>query len=144
MALRLAYKTSSVRLFAARWSSTFSGGERFGPVAPNRNVVERSSVAGATRMQIGKKELVKRVAERAGVEIKVTDAVVSKLLDTIVETVTEGEKIAIPGFGTYEAKTRSPRTGRNPRTGEPLQIPAKRVPYFSAGKTFKDKVNGDK
>lgn len=92
-------------------------------------------------LAVTKKELVKKVAEDARVEVKIAEAVVAATFDAIVQYVAEGEKVSIVGFGTYEAKTRSARTGRNPQTGEALQIPEKKAPSFTAGKAFKDKVN---
>lgn len=55
-----------------------------------------------------------------------------------------GEKVVIPGFGTFEQRVRAARRGRNPRTGEELQIPESKSPAFSAGKTFKDSVKSGK
>ena len=64
------------------------------------------------------------------------------VFDSIAATVAAGEKVSIPGFGTFESKTRAARTGRNPRTKETVEIPASTVPTFKAGKLFKEKVNG--
>ena len=71
-------------------------------------------------------------------------SIVTKILDatteTIVENVANGEKITLVGFGTFEARERKERQGKNPQTGEPLTIPATTIPAFSAGKAFKEKV----
>ena len=93
-----------------------------------------------TRLMATKKDLIARVAEKAGVDKKTAEAVVGSTLESIVDLVCEGEKVSLLGFGNYEPKLRSARTGRNPQTGEPMDIPEKMTVGFSAGKTFKDKV----
>ncbi|MCL6436377.1 MAG: HU family DNA-binding protein [Leptolyngbyaceae cyanobacterium HOT.MB2.61] len=89
---------------------------------------------------MNKGELVDKIAEKANVTKKEADAILTAMLDVITETVATGEKVTLVGFGTFESRDRQAREGRNPSTGEPIQIPATRVPAFSAGKQFKDKV----
>jgi len=93
---------------------------------------------------MNKKELSAKVAEKANVTQAVAGECVNATFDTIKETVATGEKVDISGFGSYEAKIREARVGRNPATGEQIQIPASVVPTFKASKTFKDylKENG--
>lgn len=91
---------------------------------------------------MNKTELVAAIAEKKGFTKKDADAILTAIVDTILETVASGEKVVLIGFGSFEVKQRSARTGRNPSTGEPLEIPAAKVPVFSAGKAFKEKVNG--
>ena len=62
-------------------------------------------------------------------------------LEGIKQALAQGEKVSIVGFGTFRVKTRRARIGRNPRTGAEIQVPAKKVPYFKAGKEFKEAVN---
>ena len=62
----------------------------------------------------------------------------SPFIDGVVKSVKKGNKVAFVGFGTFSVSKRKARTGRNPQTGEPIKIPARKVPKFSAGKTFKD------
>ena len=75
-----------------------------------------------------------------------TKTVVSSIVDatikTIVDSVVDGKKVSILGFGSFEPRDRSARQGLNPKTGEKIAIPAKTVPTFSAGKQFKDSVQG--
>jgi len=66
--------------------------------------------------------------------------VVSATIDTVMETVSEGEKVTLIGFGSFEPRDRKARDGRNPKTGEVIKIPATTVPAFSAGKAFKERV----
>ena len=89
---------------------------------------------------MNKGELVDKVAEKATVTKKQADAVLSAALESIMEAVSEGDKVTLVGFGSFESRERKAREGRNPKTGEKMEIPATRVPAFSAGKLFKDKV----
>ena len=90
---------------------------------------------------MNKTELVAAIAAKTGVTKKDADAIWSATTDTIMDAVASGEKVVLIGFGSFEVKERSARTGRNPSTGEPLEIPAAKVPVFKAGKAFKEKVN---
>jgi DNA-binding protein HU-beta len=89
---------------------------------------------------MNKGELVDKVAEKATVTKKQADAVLTAALESIMEAVSEGDKVTLVGFGSFESRERKAREGRNPKTGEKMEIPATRVPAFSAGKLFKDKV----
>ena len=89
---------------------------------------------------MNKGELVDAVAEKANVTKKQVDAVLSAALETIVDAVAEGDKVTLVGFGSFESRDRKAREGRNPKTGDKMEIPATRVPAFSAGKQFKEKV----
>ena len=91
---------------------------------------------------MNKGELVAKIADEQGMSQKQVDEIVTALLDEIKGQVAKGEKVTITGFGTYSKKDRKGRTGRNPRTGEEIQIPASSVPALSAGKQFKDFVKG--
>ena len=90
---------------------------------------------------MNKTELIAAVAEKAGISKKDADAAVNTTLDTIVEMVAAGDKVQLVGFGTFEPRERSATTGKNPRTGESIEIPASKIPAFKAGKAFKDIVN---
>jgi DNA-binding protein HU-beta len=68
--------------------------------------------------------------------------VLAASLDTIADCVTEGKKVTFLGFGSFEPRARAARVGRNPKTGEALEIKASVTPGFTASKSFKDKVNG--
>ncbi|MGC9525512.1 MAG: HU family DNA-binding protein [Limnospira sp.] len=89
---------------------------------------------------MNKGELVDVVAARADVTKKQADAVLSAALESIMDSVSRQEKVTLVGFGSFEARERKAREGRNPKTGQKMDIPATRVPAFSAGKMFKDKV----
>jgi len=89
---------------------------------------------------MNKGELVDAVAEKANVTKKQADAVLTAAIDSIMEAVSEGKKVTLVGFGSFERRERKEREGRNPKTGEAMKIPATKVPAFSAGKLFKDLV----
>ena len=89
---------------------------------------------------MNKGELVDSVAERASVTKKQADAILSAALDAIVDAVSTGDKVTLVGFGSFERRDRKEREGRNPKTNEKMSIPATRVPAFSPGKLFREKV----
>ena len=86
-------------------------------------------------------ELIQQVAYEANLTKTQTQNALRALLKTIVQVVANGDKVTLVGFGSFEPKERSAREGRNPKTGETLQIPAATVPTFSAGKAFRKAVN---
>ena len=89
---------------------------------------------------MNKTELIAAVAEKTGMSKKDTEAVIAATLGTITAALHEEEKVQLMGFGSFEVKKRAARTGRNPSTGEPMDIPAARLPAFKAGKALKDAV----
>ena len=92
---------------------------------------------------MNKTELIAKVQENIDIEVSKKD--LTTILDGIIETiktnVASGEKIALAGFGTFEAVERAARECKNPRTGEPVHVAASKSPKFKAGKAFKDAVN---
>ncbi len=89
---------------------------------------------------MNKGELVDKISEKAGVTKKQADAVLTTILDVVMESVSTSDKVTLVGFGSFEARKRQAREGRNPKTGETMTIPETTVPVFSAGKLFKDMV----
>ena len=89
---------------------------------------------------MNKAELVALVAEKVDLTKKATEEVINILFDTISETLETGEKVVISGFGTFEIRSRVARTGRNPRTGDDIDIPAQKTPAFRTGKVLKEMV----
>ena len=89
---------------------------------------------------MNKEELVQEIAKKSNVTQKEVAEVLGALIETIQKTVSKGKKVTLVGFGTFEARKRAARTGRNPQTGAELKIAAKTVPAFSAGKKFKELV----
>jgi DNA-binding protein HU-beta len=89
---------------------------------------------------VNKSELISVVAEKADLTKKDTEKVVSAVFESIEESLGKGEKVQVIGFGTFDVRARKEREGRNPATGETIQIPAVKVPVFKAGKALKDSV----
>ncbi len=89
---------------------------------------------------MNKAELVAAVAEKTGLSKKDSEKAVNAAFDAISETLVEGGKVQLVGFGSFETKSRNARVGRNPRTKEEIEIPASRIPTFKAGKALKDAV----
>ena len=89
---------------------------------------------------MNKTELINAVAEKAVLSKKDSEAAVTAALDVISAALAEGDKVQLVGFGTFEVKKRAARTGRNPKTKEPVEIPASKVPAFKPGKALKDAV----
>lgn len=91
---------------------------------------------------MNKSELIASVATKAEITKKDADAAVNAVIDAITETLKDGDKVQLVGFGTFEVRTRGARTGRDPRTNKEIKIPASKAPAFKAGKALKDTVNG--
>jgi DNA-binding protein HU-beta len=89
---------------------------------------------------MNKGELIDAVAAKASVTKKEADAVLTAALEAIMEAVASDDKVTLVGFGSFESRKRKAREGRNPKTGEKMEIPETTVPAFSAGKLFKEKV----
>ncbi|WP_408008882.1 HU family DNA-binding protein [Pseudalkalibacillus sp. A8] len=89
---------------------------------------------------MNKNDLVNNIAEKEGLTKKDVEAVVNSLLTEITDALKEGDKVQFVGFGTFETRERSSRTGRNPQTGETIDIPASIVPAFRAGNKLKEAV----
>jgi DNA-binding protein HU-beta len=89
---------------------------------------------------MNKAELIAAAAEKSGMSKKDTEAVIAAALGAITAALAEDEKVQLVGFGSFEVKKRAARTGLNPRTKEPVQIAATKVPVFKAGKALKDAV----
>ncbi|OYD96394.1 DNA-binding protein [Nostoc sp. 'Peltigera membranacea cyanobiont' 210A] len=89
---------------------------------------------------MNKGELVDAVAAKTNITKKQADEVISAFLSIVTKAVANGEKVTLVGFGSFERRERSEREGRNPKTNEPMTIPATKVPAFSPGKLFKQKV----
>ena len=89
---------------------------------------------------MNKAELINAVAEKAGLSKKDTEAVLNSIIEVISDALAEGDKVQLVGFGAFEVKSRAERTGRNPKTKEPIKIPASKVPVFKPGRALKDAV----
>lgn len=90
---------------------------------------------------MNKEELVQEVAKKAKITQKEASEIIASFIDVVEKTVSKGKKVTLVGFGTFEARKRAQRTGRNPQTGKEITIPSRTVPVFTAGKKFKELVN---
>jgi integration host factor subunit beta len=88
-----------------------------------------------------KAELVEEVARAAELTKKDSEVIVEEVFKNIIQALNRGEKIELRGFGSFRVRQRDARRGRNPKTGDPVDIPAKRVPYFKPGKELKELIN---
>ena len=89
---------------------------------------------------MNKTELIAEMAKRSGLSKKDAEKSLNAALDTVTEALCAGDKVQLVGFGGFEVKKREARVARNPKTKEPIEVPATRVPVFKAGKALKDKV----
>ena len=87
-----------------------------------------------------KTELIEKIAAESGLTKKDAGKAFGATVAAITGSLVAGEKVTVPGFGTFEVRARAARTGKNPRTGEPVKIAACKVPAFKAGKGLKDAV----
>ncbi len=85
-------------------------------------------------------DLVQAVAAKAGIKKLEAERAVGAVLEAIEESLAQGDKVVLTGFGAFEVRERSARMGRNPQTGEEIQIAASKVPVFKAGKSLRDAV----
>ena len=92
-------------------------------------------------MSLSKSEFVAKVSEKTELTKKDTEKAVNAFLETIQESMVAGETVSFVGFGSFEVRERAARKGRNPQTGEEIQIAASKVPAFKPGKSLKDAVN---
>ena len=90
---------------------------------------------------MNKTELIAAVAEKAGLTKKDVEKTITATLETVKEVVAKGDKVQVVGFGTFEVSERAAREGRNPQTGETMEIKASKTPKFKAGKALKDMMN---
>ena len=90
---------------------------------------------------MNKSELVKQIAERAGLTQAQATTALQAFETSVIDELTNGGEVALIGFGTFKVTDRAARTGRNPQTGAEIQIAASKVPSFKAGKALKEAVN---
>ncbi|HVS01618.1 MAG TPA: integration host factor subunit beta [Thermoanaerobaculia bacterium] len=88
-----------------------------------------------------KAELVEEVSQKTGLPKKQAEVIVNTVFESIVDSLKTGEKIELRGFGSFRIRRRDSRVGRNPKTGERVEVPAKRIPYFKPGKELRELLN---
>lgn len=90
---------------------------------------------------MNKSDLIERIVERANLPRKRAELVVNLVFDSMTDALARDERIEIRGFGSFVSKHYRARTGRNPRTGESIPVPAKRLPFFKVGKELRERVD---
>lgn len=88
-----------------------------------------------------KADLIDEVSRLAELTRKDSEVIVETIFDSVVRSLRAGDKIEIRGFGSFRTRQRRPRVGRNPKTGERVEVPAKKIPFFKPSKELKDLVN---
>lgn len=88
-----------------------------------------------------KADLIEEVCRTGHLTRKESETVIETVFESIVDSLRAGDKIEIRGFGSFRTRQRAARTGRNPKTGEPVAVPARRVPFFKPSKELKDGIN---
>ncbi len=88
-----------------------------------------------------KMDLIERISKNFDLTKKEAEIAVNTVFEAISEALDKGEKVELRGFGVFKVREKRARIGRNPRTGEKVEVPPKRVPYFKAGKELKEAVN---
>ena len=100
-------------------------------------------VRAVTGGSMTKAALVEEVARVADLTKKHSEVIVETVFRSIIDALHRGEKIELRGFGSFRLRRREPRKGRNPKTGDRVEVPSKRVPYFKPGKELKELINRD-
>src|SRR5947209_11939436 len=90
-----------------------------------------------------KADLIEQVAQVVELTRRDSEVVVETIFESIVRSLRAGDKIEIRGFGSFRTRQRNPRVGRNPKTGDRVEVPAKKIPFFKPSKELKDLVNGE-
>jgi integration host factor subunit beta len=90
-----------------------------------------------------KADLVEEVSRVTELTRKDSEVIVDTLFDSVIKALKTGDKLEVRGFGSFRVRQRNARVGRNPKTGEKVEVPAKRVPYFKPSKELKDLINED-
>lgn len=101
---------------------------------PEKEIADKAGV-------MTKAELVDEVARVVSLTKKQAETIVNIVFDSIVDSLRSGQKIELRGFGSFRLRSRKSRTGRNPKTGEKVDVPSKKIPYFKPGKELKELIN---
>ena len=96
---------------------------------------------GGGNFLMTKAELVERVANQINLTKKQTEVVVNTVFSSITESLSEGKKVELRGFGSFRIRQRNARIGRNPKSGQKVEVPSKKVPFFKAGKELRQLVD---
>src|SRR6266852_3984181 len=101
----------------------------------------QETLSQGSERRMTKADLIEEVSRLAELTRKDSEVIVETIFDSIVRSLRVGDKIEIRGFGSFRTRQRKPRVGRNPKTGELVEVPAKKIPFFKPSKELKDLVN---
>jgi len=104
---------------------------------------EPESLESTEQEAMTKADLIDEVSRLAELTRKDSEVIVETIFDSVVRSLRAGDKIEIRGFGSFRTRQRKPRVGRNPKTGDRVEVPAKKIPFFKPSKESKDLVNGE-
>ena len=105
--------------------------------------MDNIDLTGSLRDGMTKAQLVEEVARNTQLTKKHAEIIVNTVFESIVDSLKDGEKIELRGFGSFRIRERGSRIGRNPKTGDRVDVPSKRIPYFKPGKQLKELLNSD-
>ena len=91
---------------------------------------------------MNKSELIEALAAKRGLSFKKAEEVINSIFDSMINALEDGDRIEIRGFGSFVVKDYKAYTGRNPKTGEPIEVKPKKLPFFKVGKELKERVSG--
>nr|WP_269783449.1 HU family DNA-binding protein [Marinibactrum halimedae] len=106
-----------------------------------RKVIQKNE-SNNEGFSVNKSELIEAIAASADIPKAAAGRALDAMVDTVTGALKDGDQVVLVGFGTFSVKDRAARTGRNPQTGDPIEIAAAKIPSFKAGKALKDAVNG--
>ena len=124
------------------WVCAGSGGAPAALLTEEGSLVEDRLARRNDRAGMTKAELVEEVARSTQLTKRHAEVIVNTVFESIVDSLKDGEKIELRGFGSFRIRERNSRIGRNPKTGDRVDVPSKRVPYFKPGKQLKELLNG--
>src|SRR5918911_852982 len=110
-------------------------------ISPEPSAISHHKDAAMTNGSMTKAELVEEVSRVSDLTKKHSEVIVDTVFRSIIEALHRGEKIELRGFGSFRLRKREPRKGRNPKTGDKVDVPPKKVPYFKPGKELKELIN---
>ena len=103
--------------------------------------MNRTENAAMAHLTVTKVDLIEEVLTLGGLTRRDAETLVEAVFDSVTAAIQRGDKMEVRGFGSFRIRERKPRTGRNPKTGAKVEIPAKRVPYFKPSKELRDRLN---
>jgi integration host factor subunit beta len=109
--------------------------------SPNPSTSHFVTTLTGAKKRMTKADLIDEVSQLAELTRKDSEVIVETIFDSIVRSLHVGDKIEIRGFGSFRTRQRKPRVGRNPKTGDRVEVPAKKIPFFKPSKELKDLVN---